>query len=139
MRRRLVEDLSRLGVAADVVDDAALLVSELVGNAVRYAHPLPGDVLTVRWEARRGRLLVRVTDGGGRDAPHVRDAGPRDTRGRGLAIVEALAARWGVERSRDAIGAMSTVWAELSLTLPAPGGRRRRRGSGRTSRDSEPA
>lgn len=115
VRRRLVDELTRRGVAGEIVDDAALLASELVGNAVRYAHPLPGDVLMVHWETGGGRLLLRVTDGGGRDAPHMQDAGPRDTRGRGLAIVDALAARWGVERGRNGARALSTVWVELSL------------------------
>jgi hypothetical protein len=52
----------------------------------------------------KGRLL-RVSDGGGPDRPQVRDAGPFDTRGRGLAIVQAIypshgsQARW--QRHRD--------------------------------------
>ena len=124
VRHRLVDDLTRHGVAGDVVDNAALLASELVGNAVRYAHPLPGDVLTVRWEMHAGLLMLRVTDGGGRHAPHMQEAGPQDTRGRGLAIVDALATRWGFERGRDGVGKLNTVWVELPLGSPAdhPGG-----------------
>jgi anti-sigma regulatory factor (Ser/Thr protein kinase) len=117
VRRWLVEELARLGLPGDVIDDAVLLVTELVGNAVQYAHPLPGDVLRVSWDCVADRLLLRVTDGGGRDLPRRRDAGPFDTRGRGLAIVDALASAWGIERGRAAGGKSNTVWAELR-TVP---------------------
>jgi serine/threonine-protein kinase RsbW len=129
VRRALVADLVRAGLSRDFLDDAVLLATELVGNSVRYAHALSGDVLKVSWELTRWRLVLRVTDGGGRDAPHVEDAGPRDTRGRGLAIVDALAAEWGVDRGRDGRGGVSTVWAEL----PVPDGidRAHRFGHGR--------
>jgi anti-sigma regulatory factor (Ser/Thr protein kinase) len=120
VRHRLVADLGRLGLAGELIEDAALLVSELVTNAVRYAHPLPGGTLLVSWEYVSGRLLLQVTDGGGRghpggrDHPQVRDAGPFDVRGRGLAIVEAIAAAWGIERSPNGGKTSSTVWAELA-------------------------
>jgi serine/threonine-protein kinase RsbW len=110
----LVDDLGRLGLARELIEDAALLISELVTNAVRYAHPLPGDTLRVSWEYVPGRLLLQVTDGGGRDQPQVRDAGPFDVRGRGLAIVETIAAAWGIERSPNGGKTSSTVWAELA-------------------------
>jgi serine/threonine-protein kinase RsbW len=118
VRRQLGADLARRGLSADVVDDVTLLASELVGNSVRYAQPLPGGVLRVAWSVQPGSVQVRVTDGGGRGSPHVRDAGPSDVRGRGLAIVEALARDWGVDRAGHGpapAGAASTVWAELAL------------------------
>ena len=93
-------------------------MTELVTNAVRYAKPLPGDTLQASWALAGGRLVLRITDGGGRDAPHRLDAGPRDTRGRGLAIVDAVAARWGVQRE---VGDLSTVWAELPVTSASSG------------------
>jgi serine/threonine-protein kinase RsbW len=118
VRRQLVDDLVRRGLSRDVIQDAALLMTELVSNAVRYSKPLPGDVLRVAWDLVGGRLLLKVTDAGGQEAPRRQEAGPRDTRGRGLAIVEMVAARWGVERT---VGNLSTVWAELPLRLPGSG------------------
>lgn len=115
VRRKLGADLTRRGVPADVVDYATLLISELVGNAIRYAHPLPGGVLRVAWSLRPGCLELRVTDGGGRSVPHIRAAGPSDVRGRGLAIVEALARDWGVDRHENGVDPGSTVWAELAV------------------------
>lgn len=113
VRRRVGADLSRRGLPEDVVVDATLLASELVGNAVRYAQPLPGGVLRVGWSVRGDCVRLNVTDGGGRSAPRVQDAGLSDVRGRGLTIVDTLARDWGVDRSDH--GAASTVWAELPV------------------------
>jgi len=115
VRRRVVDDLSCLGLPHDLVEDAALLVSEMVSNAVRFADPLPGDVLLVRWGVVKGRLLLRVTDGGGRDRPQVREASPTDSRGRGLAIVDAVSVAWGVKRGGSGVRRSSTVWAALPI------------------------
>lgn len=113
VRRALSDDLRGRGLPPGVVEDAALLASELVGNSVRHALPLPGGVLRVGWSVDRERVLLEVTDGGGREAPHVRAAGRSDIRGRGLAIVDSLARDWGVDRQENAVAPMSTVWAEL--------------------------
>ena len=98
-----------------MVDDAALLASELVGNSIRYAHPLPGGVMCVAWSVENRRVLLEVTDGGGRSSPQVREAGPSDVRGRGLAIVDALAEDWGVDRRENGVSPVSTVWVELPV------------------------
>ena len=63
---------------------------------------------------------MRVTDGGATEPPARAPPVPRETSGRGLALVEAMASDWGVE---DAPGA-TTVWATLidsygELGLPA--------------------
>jgi serine/threonine-protein kinase RsbW len=115
VRREIGADLSRRGLSSAVVDDVTLLASELVGNSVRYAHPLPGGVLRVSWSVEPECVLLRVTDGGGRSSPQVRDAGPFDVRGRGLAIVDSLARSWGVDRADGTGLRRSTVWAELSV------------------------
>ncbi|HEY6746419.1 MAG TPA: ATP-binding protein [Mycobacteriales bacterium] len=115
VRRQLGADLAKAGVAPTVVGDAALVLSELVGNAVRYGRPLPGDVLEVSWSLDDDSLRLRVSDGGGPSRPRRHEAGPEDVRGRGLAIVAALARDWGVEQSRNGSGPMSTVWVELPI------------------------
>ena len=115
VRRQLGADLAEAGVAPAVVGDAALVLSELVGNAVRYGRPLPGDLLEVSWAVEDDCLRLRVSDGGGPSVPTRHQAGPEDVRGRGLTIVAALARDWGVEQSRDGSGSMSTVWVELPI------------------------
>jgi anti-sigma regulatory factor (Ser/Thr protein kinase) len=115
VRRQLGADLSDAGLPDAVIGDATLVVSELVGNAVRYAAPLPGGVLEVSWTVDAECVRLRVSDGGGMSVPVRHDAGPEDVRGRGLAIVAALARDWGVELSRNGAGPTSTVWVELPV------------------------
>lgn len=100
-----------------VVEDMLLLVSELVTNAVRHGEP----EVSLRLALRPDRVRIDVYDGS--DVMPVVPAGQpsidRPT-GRGLLIVAATAADWGIERSGDRPG--KTVWAELhtnpSQTLP---------------------
>jgi two-component sensor histidine kinase len=115
VRRRLGADLTGAGLPATVVGDAALVVSELVGNSVRYAEPLAGGWLQVSWTVDEDCVLLRVSDGGGPSVPVRHEAGPEDVRGRGLAIVAALARDWGVEVARNGSGPVSTVWVELPV------------------------
>jgi serine/threonine-protein kinase RsbW len=115
VRRQLGADLTGAGLPPAVVGDAALVVSELVGNSVRYARPLAGGWLQVSWVIDEDRLLLRVSDGGGPSVPVRHEAGPEDVRGRGLAIVAALARDWGVEVARNGAGPVSTVWVELPV------------------------
>lgn len=114
-RRELGSDLAERGLPPALVDDAELVVSELIGNAVRYGRPLPGNTLRVAWEVASDCLVLKVTDGGSPHSPHFRDAAPSDVRGRGLAIVDALARKWGVDRYQNGVGPVSTVWAELEV------------------------
>jgi serine/threonine-protein kinase RsbW len=115
IRRQLGADLADAGVPKTVIADATLVASELVGNAVRYAAPLPGGVLEVSWAVETEFVRLRVSDGGGPSVPARYDAGPEDVRGRGLAIVAALARDWGVELARNGAGPMSTVWVDLPV------------------------
>lgn len=110
VRRRLARDLSDAGVPTTQTDDACLVLAELVGNAVRHGAPLDGGGLDVDWVVRDGVVEVRVTDGGG-GVPRQRAAiSPGAETGRGLAIVDAVAASWGVARAR---AGETTVWARV--------------------------
>lgn len=80
-------------------DDVQLVLSELVGNSVRHANPLPGDAVEVGWAHGDEGLDIAVRDGGAAQLPEVRDADPLGVSGRGLTVVEALAARWWVDRT----------------------------------------
>ena len=91
--------LGHRGSAPDVVEDARLVASELVGNAVRHAEPLSNGTMLVRWRETGPNLDFEVCDGGGPTEPTLVEAAPEDVGGRGLAIVEALSARWWVERA----------------------------------------
>jgi serine/threonine-protein kinase RsbW len=93
-------------------DDARLVVSELVGNAVRHARPLADGTMVVTWTHGPKGLDIAVTDGGARTAPERVDATVSDLAGRGLSIVETLSTRWWVETTRS----RTTVHALLPLT-----------------------
>nr|WP_234430709.1 ATP-binding protein [Streptomyces sp. NRRL F-4489] len=120
-RRRMREELLTRGVQDTVVDDAVLILSELLSNACRHARPIYGDGLpgapdaSVRAAWRidgQGRLIVAVTDGGGPTRPVPSTPSVTARGGRGLAIIRSLAKDWGV---RDSAPGEVTVWAALSL------------------------
>jgi len=79
---------------------AVMLTSETVTNAVRHGSPVDGSGvvrLVTRWTGRR--VYVAVTDDGvGETTPHVVEAGLESEGGRGLAMVDMIAKRWGSGR-----------------------------------------
>ena len=94
----------------EITETALLLVSELVTNAIR--HGSPPVRLSLRLE--RDRLRVEVADSSPA-LPEFGQSGPDQTGGRGLRIVQLLAARWGASASPRRLG--KTVWFELSGLL----------------------
>ena len=88
------------------VDDAVLMTSELVTNAVLHGQP----EITLWLRLETDRLTVAVTDLGDAILDCARPP-PRQASGRGLVIVDALATRWGVNRTRGRLG--KSVWFEL--------------------------
>jgi anti-sigma regulatory factor (Ser/Thr protein kinase) len=88
-------------------ETAVLLVSELVGNAVRYA--CTGLVLEVRLEAYGTCLRVEVLDANP-NPPLPRAPAALDESGFGFVLIEALADKWGVRETATGKG----VWVELN-------------------------
>jgi len=111
-RRALSAELRAAGVFDHAVSDAALVISELLSNAILHAYPLPGQRLQVAWAVNGGSVEVAVSDGGSPTMPHAGHPSPTALSGRGLGIVEHLCQTWGVRT--DEVGL--TVWA----ILPAP-------------------
>jgi anti-sigma regulatory factor (Ser/Thr protein kinase) len=99
----------------ELTETALLLVSELVTNAIRHGSPpvrlsLHLDRATDK-ATGPGSLRVEVTD----SSPTAPELGagvdPDQIGGRGLLIVQQLAARWGSNVSASRLG--KTVWFEL--------------------------
>lgn len=77
--------------AAELVDSAELLMSELVTNALRYGR----GAISITLALTDGALQISVADFG-RAMPQPREATEEDANGRGLAIVGALCTEWSV-------------------------------------------
>ncbi|MGV9318452.1 ATP-binding protein [Streptomyces sp. NPDC003660] len=109
--------------AAELADDAAVVVSELLSNALRHGRP-PVRVACALRRRSPGRTALRI---------EVADAGPSfdttlvrarwrhpsftlEESGRGLFLVDALASRWGDEPTRHG----HTVWAVLGAADGPP-------------------
>jgi hypothetical protein len=105
-RRRIVVALRGHGCGEILVQDAALVVSELAANAVVHAK----SSFSVSVSLRASTLRIDVADGGPVAAAATSQAWvPRQ--GRGLGLIDALCARWGT----DATAEGKVVWGELQL------------------------
>ena len=110
------ESLDAWGTPADVRDDAVLVTSELVTNAVAHAG---GTQMVCRLRAGGGRLSVEVEDQArARSFPVPRTPGHDSQNGRGLLLVEALCRQWGVREAPRGHGRIT--WAELALPALTP-------------------
>jgi len=103
-------ELAREKLAAictpDALDTVALLVTELVTNAVLHAH----TPLRLVIEATRDHVRVRVEDESG-GYPERRSYPSDAVTGRGLALVEVLSSSWGVEPTASG----KVVWCEIPM------------------------
>ncbi|MCW7989876.1 SpoIIE family protein phosphatase [Streptomyces libani] len=110
--RAFVRDTLQGWGCADIVDDAVVLTSELVTNAVVHAGTA-ADVLCLRND---GGVRISVADRYPEREIPLQNAGqvvvhPDREGGRGLLLCGALAARWGVEYT----AAQKHVWFQLDL------------------------
>ncbi|MFH8804850.1 ATP-binding protein [Streptomyces sp. NPDC017936] len=107
--RRLAQvvALRQWQLSPKMTEDAVLLVSELVGNAVRHTG---ARVFGLRMRHRRGWIRVEVRDPS-RGLPCLMPVQETDVSGRGLFLVDKLADRWGV----DLLPRGKTTWFEMRV------------------------
>jgi len=110
VRRELALDLDLQGIGPDAIDDATLVASELIGNAIRHASRGDRDAWVVSWTVQSGVIVISVEDPS-HDLPVRRNPAPDAPSGRGLAIVETLSFDWGVEHTARG----KRVWAKLRV------------------------
>jgi anti-sigma regulatory factor (Ser/Thr protein kinase) len=113
-RGQLSTELRDCGIFPATIGDAALVVSELLSNAILHARPLPGSWVQVSWALGPARIELEVSDGGSETWPHAFRPSLSSIGGRGLVIVEHLCSSWGVRND----GRRTTVWAVLPASLP---------------------
>ncbi len=92
------------------LDDALLVVSELAANALTHA----GSSYRVRLSTTDQALRIEVDDDGA-GTPEPQPLTETEEHGRGLHLVGALAASWGMEAAE---GGGKRIWAELALPAP---------------------
>ena len=90
------------------LEDAQLLVSELVTNSIRHADLQIDDVITLVVFSGDGSLRIEVCDSGSGFEPVQGDPQQASPSGWGLYLVRELSDRWGVERTAE-----TRVWFEL--------------------------
>ncbi|RFU87493.1 ATP-binding protein [Streptomyces triticagri] len=113
LARRRIDRAVRGWGLPELAYDAALLGSELASNALLHGC-LRDRLFRVEVERTADGVRVSVTDPKGERWPQPRTAEASEQFGRGLAIVQAVATRWGV--LARAVG--KTVWAELDAGAP---------------------
>ncbi|WP_153451434.1 ATP-binding protein [Streptomyces smaragdinus] len=107
--RRLAQSVAQgaWGLNTQLTEFAVLLVSELVGNAVRHTG---ARTFGLRMARRRGWIRVEVRDPS-RGLPCLLPVREMDTSGRGLFLVDKLADRWGV----DLLPRGKCTWFEMRV------------------------
>ena len=99
--------LSECTVGDTVHDDAQLVVSELVTNALIHG----AGSLVLRASISGNTVQIAVTDSGD-ELPEVLPLDPTRIGGLGLIVVDRIASEWGVSPFPGG----KTVWAALSLS-----------------------
>ncbi|MFI1099338.1 ATP-binding protein [Streptomyces melanogenes] len=99
--------LRQWALSPALAEQAILLVSELVGNAVRHTG---ARAFGLRMMRRRGWIRIEVRDPS-RGLPCLMPVHEMDTSGRGLFLVDKLSDRWGV----DLLPRGKTTWFEMRV------------------------
>ena len=109
-------EVRALPLPEEVREQLALVVTELVSNAVLHAGAAVGEPVRLQARLRSGRVRIEVRDGGaGFEASTRISPDPLAVGGRGLSIVAALSDAWGVRRGPSGC----TVWCEVLVEEPA--------------------
>jgi DNA-binding NarL/FixJ family response regulator len=111
--RRFVKETVNEWKLGQLLDDALLVTSELVTNAVTHAD----SSCRIRLSLTPARLRIDVLDNGS-GTPEPLPFSQTEEHGRGLYMVDAITTAWGLE---DVPGEGKLVWAELARPADAPG------------------
>jgi anti-sigma regulatory factor (Ser/Thr protein kinase) len=109
--RRFIAEHCTVWGCEPTIDDAELVATELVTNALVHAS----GRCQLRARVAGGMLHIEVEDTGG-GTPDLQAADRRAEHGRGLLIVSALCRAWGVDAQPPA---GKRVWAQLLAAPPA--------------------
>lgn len=92
---------------AEPLDDAVLIVSELVTNAFRYG----AGPLVLHLTVKDGYLVLGVQDNEPASTPSPKDVPDTQPDGRGLKLISAIASQWGWDHANG----QKIVWAQIPI------------------------
>lgn len=116
--RRQLNDMCAESGMADLAEVAALVLSELMTNALRHGRPAHACAIATRFTPTADGMRIEVHDAS-TARPRLGQAATDDEGGRGLALVDALTqGRWGVTHTATGSGG-KTVWALIGFPQSA--------------------
>lgn len=110
-RTRLAAFLTVNLASPSVIDDALIVISEMIANAVSHGSPTPDGGIEISWSIHGDLLELSVLDAGACTSLTPIDFDEDSLSGRGLSIISRVADRWWVDMSQG-----TRVNAELHLT-----------------------
>jgi anti-sigma regulatory factor (Ser/Thr protein kinase) len=110
VRTRLAGFLTIHQASNTVIDDALIVISEMIANAVSHGEPGKDGTIEISWALSGSLLELSVLDGGEGGSLKPIDFDEDSLSGRGLSIINRLADRWWVDMSKG-----TRVNAELVL------------------------
>ncbi|WP_329522414.1 ATP-binding protein [Spirillospora sp. NBC_01491] len=111
-RTALAQHLPNLPDLPDLIDDVEMVLSELVGNAIRHTSSGRGGTVrtTIKFTPGRRVRIEVADDGGAVSLPRIGEIDRDAIGGRGLQVVDKLATTWNFRATREG----TTIWAELT-------------------------
>ncbi len=109
-RTKLAGFLTIHRAPASCIDDALIVISEMIANAVSHGLPTADGMVEITWTLNGDLLELSVYDGGEGGSLTPIDFDEDSLSGRGLSIINRVADRWWVDMSRG-----TRVNAELEV------------------------
>jgi serine/threonine-protein kinase RsbW len=110
-RTRLAAFLTVNRASNEVIDDALIVISEMIANAVSHGVPTSDGTIEISWAINGTLLELSVYDAGKGGSLKPIDFDEDSLSGRGLQIINRVADRWWVDMSKG-----TRVNAELGLS-----------------------
>lgn len=109
-RTKLAGFLTVNRAPSSVIDDALIVISEMIANAVSHGLPTDDGTIEISWTLNGDLLELSVYDAGKGGSLKPIDFDDDSLSGRGLSIINRVADRWWVDMSKG-----TRVNAELEL------------------------
>lgn len=111
VRTKLAGYLTVNRAPSNVIDNALIVVSEMIANAVSHGVPTDDGMLEISWNLKPELLELCVSDSGQAKSMTPIAFDDDSLSGRGLSIIKKVADRWWVDSTEG-----TSVHAELSLS-----------------------